>query len=51
MEGKTGLNGRLVTEFFAAPVVVVGVVEGGDSGAEFGEVLVGATVNDLLLGV
>ena len=49
MEGKTGLDGGLAAEFFEAPVVVVSVDEGGDGGAELGEVLVGAAVDDLLL--
>src|SRR2546430_8327157 len=49
MEGKTSLDGGLVAEFFEAPVVVVLVDEGGDGGAELGEVLIGAPVDDLLL--
>ena len=49
MECKTGFNGRLVAEFFEAPVVVVGVDEGGNGGAEFGEFLIGAAVDDLFL--
>ena len=49
MECKTGFNGRLVAEFFEAPVVVVDGDEGGDGGAELGEVFVGAAVDDLLL--
>ena len=36
-------------EFFEAPVVVVGVDEGGDGGAELGEVGVGTAGDDLLL--
>ena len=49
MESKTGLDGGLVAEFFEQPVVIVGVDEGGDGGAECGEILVGAAVDDLLL--
>jgi len=49
MESKTGLDGGLEAEFFEVPVVVVGVDEGGDGGAELGEVLVSAAVDDLLL--
>ncbi len=45
MEGKTGFNGRLVAEFFEVPVVVAGVDEGGDGGAELGEISVGAAVH------
>ena len=49
MESNTGFNGRLVAEFFEAPVVVVDGDEGGDGGAELGEVFVGAAVDDLFL--
>ncbi len=49
MESSAGFNGRLVAEFFEAPVVVVDGDEGGDGGAELGEVFVGAAVDDLLL--
>ena len=49
MEGKTGFSGGLAAEFFEAPVVVVGMDKGGDGGAELGEVLGGAAVDDLLL--
>src|SRR5205085_10562754 len=41
--------GGLVAEFFEAPVVVVEMDEGGDGGAELGEVLIGSAVDDLLL--
>ena len=36
-------------EFFEAPVVIASVNEGGDGGAELGEVLGGAAGDDLLL--
>ena len=49
MESKAGCDGRLVAEFFEAPVAVVGGDEGGDGGAECGEVLVGAAVDDWFL--
>ncbi len=39
----------MVAEFFEAPVVVVNGDECGDGGPEFGEVFVGAAVDDLLL--
>ena len=49
MESKPGCNRSLVAEFFAAPVVVVGGNEGGDGGAELGEVLGSVAGDDLLL--
>ena len=49
MESNTGFDWGLVAEFFEAPVVVVDGDEGGDGGAELGEVFVGAAVDDLLL--
>jgi hypothetical protein len=44
----TGLDRGEETEFFEAPMVIVGVNEVGDSGAEFFDVPVSSAVDDLL---